>query len=44
MVEPAGYLVGQWQERSGGGASGPEAMLGVGELKVGGYESEHEPF
>ena len=32
----------QWQERSGGGASRPEAMLGLRELEVRGDEAEHE--
>ena len=44
LVEPNGYLVNQWQERSGGGASRPEAMLGLGELEVRGDEGEHEPL
>ena len=44
LVEPRGYLVNQWQERSGGGASRPEAMLGLGELEVRGDEAEHEPL
>ena len=44
LVEPRGYLMSQWQERSGGGASCPEAMLGVRELEVGGDEAELEPL
>ena len=44
LVEPRGYLVNQWQERSGCGASRPEAMLGLGELEVRGDEAEHEPL
>ena len=44
LVESRGYLVNQWQERSGGGASRPEAMLGLGELEVRGDEGEHEPL
>ena len=44
LVEPRGYLVNQWQERSGGGASCPKDMLGLGELEVRGDEAEHEPL
>ena len=44
LVKPRGYLVNQWQERSGGGASRPEAMLGFGELEVRGDEAKHEPL
>ena len=42
LVEASGYLVNQWQERSGGGASRPEAMLGIGEVKMGGDQVGHE--
>ena len=41
-MEPGGYLVNHWQERSGGGASRPEAILGVGELEARSDEAEHE--
>ena len=44
LVEPRGYLVNQRQERSGGGASRPEAMLGLRELEVRRDEAEHEPL
>ena len=42
LVKPRGNLVSQRQERSGGGASRSEAVLGVCELDVRRDELEHQ--
>ena len=34
LVEPRGYLVGKWQERSGSGVSRTETMLGIWQMHV----------
>ena len=42
LVETSGYLLRQWQERSGGRAPRPEAVLCVRKLDMRSYEWQHQ--
>ena len=44
LIETSGYLVNQRQKRSGGGASSPEALLGVREGEMRTNKAGNEAF